>query len=64
VKISALVGAGEESQAAMAAQTMMGQCPGFQEEHIDWLPFLNPEWNAKLKDGLRQALRGGVVEKS
>ena len=64
VKISALVGAGEESQAAMAAQTMMGQCPGFQEEHIDWLPFLSPEWNAKLKDGLRQALRDGVVGKS
>jgi hypothetical protein len=54
--VNALVRSGETHGAAGAAREMMGQCRGFTEADIDWLPFVDSAWNAYFKDGLRLAL--------
>ena len=57
VKVNALArGGGVE--AAAAAEDMLSQCRGFSETDIDWLPFVEPSWNAYFKEGLRRALEG------
>lgn len=58
VKVNALVRGGSPGAAA-AAREMMEQCRGFSEDDIDWLPYVDPSWNAYFKDGLRQALEQG-----
>lgn len=57
VKVNALVRGGSPGAAA-AAREMMEQCRGFSEDDIDWLPYVDPSWNAYFKEGLRQALDG------
>ena len=56
VTVNALVRSGEVDLATRAAREMMGQCRGFTEADIDWLPFVDASWNAFFKEGLRQAL--------
>ncbi|MFM1959549.1 MAG: hypothetical protein RL588_1066 [Pseudomonadota bacterium] len=59
VKVNALVRGGEAKAARDAARDMMDQCPGFSEADIDWLPYVDPSWNAYFKDGLKRALDQG-----
>jgi hypothetical protein len=61
VTVNALIRSGEADGAAGAAREMMGQCRGFTEADIDWLPFVDASWNAFFKDGLRLALDQGTA---
>ncbi|MFM8820883.1 MAG: hypothetical protein ACKOD3_10150 [Phenylobacterium sp.] len=57
IKITSLLQDGNADAAARAAQTLARMCPGFREDDIDWLPFVDRVWNERLKDGLREAVR-------
>lgn len=63
VTVNARVRGGEVDRATEAAGEMMDQCRGFTEADIDWLPFVDPDWNAYFKEGLRRALNPGGVGK-
>ncbi|MFM8754377.1 MAG: tetratricopeptide repeat protein, partial [Phenylobacterium sp.] len=56
VKINALVRRGDASAALVAMKAMDLACPGFDQDNIDWLPFVDSRWNTFFKGGLRQAL--------
>lgn len=58
VKVNALVRSGEAKASKDAALQMMEQCRGFSEADIDWLPYVDPDWNGYFKEGLRRALEG------
>jgi hypothetical protein len=40
----------------MAIESMGRACPGFDDNSIDWLPFVDSRWNAFFKEGLRRVL--------
>ena len=61
VTVNALVRSGEVDLSTRAAREMLGQCRGFTEADIDWLPFVDASWNAFFKDGLRLALDQGAA---
>ena len=61
VTVNALVRSGEVDLSTRAAREMLGQCRGFTEADIDWLPFVDASWNAFFKDGLRLALDKGAA---
>lgn len=56
VKINALSRGGDAQGAARAIETMARACPGFDDNNIDWLPFVDSRWNTFFREGLRQAL--------
>jgi TolB-like protein len=56
VKINALARGGDAHGVAMAIETMGRACPGFDDNSIDWLPFVDSRWNAFFKEGLRRVL--------
>jgi tetratricopeptide (TPR) repeat protein len=58
VKVNALVRSGEAKASKDAAQQMREQCRGFSEADIDWLPYVDPDWNGYFKEGLRRASEG------
>ena len=57
VKICCLVRNGERERAREALREFKVQRPGFKEDHIRWVPFLESHWNDQIIDGLREASR-------
>ena len=56
VKINALARGDDTRGVAVAIETMARACPGFDDNNIDWLPYVDSRWNAFFKGGLREAL--------
>jgi tetratricopeptide (TPR) repeat protein len=55
VKINALVMTGDMAAAASALTDLQLSKALFDENYIDWLPFIDSTWNAYLKKGLNLA---------
>jgi TolB-like protein len=55
VKINANVRNGERVLAQSALAELRSFNIGFNEDFIDWLPFIDPKWNKFLKEGLNLA---------
>lgn len=56
VKVNALVGAGDLGAARRALDELLAVKPDFRPAYIDWIPFLDPAWNQRLKDGLAKVM--------
>lgn len=56
VKVNALVGAGDLEAARRAFDELLTVKPDFRPEYVDWIPFLDPAWNQRLKEGLAKVM--------
>jgi TolB-like protein len=55
IKINALIRSSESAMARSALAELSAFKMGFNEDFIDWLPFIDPKWNKFLKEGLNRA---------
>ena len=54
IKINALEQLGRLAEARAALAELLASKAGFAPEFIDWTPFMDPDWNRKLKAGLNR----------
>ena len=54
IKINALKQLGRVAEARAALAELLASKSGFSPEFIDWTPFMDPDWNRKLKAGLNR----------
>jgi TolB-like protein len=59
VKIHALLGRGDRDAAAAAAAALRAVRRDFEPGFIDWVPFVDPGWNARLKASVVAAATPG-----
>jgi TolB-like protein len=57
IKINALVGRGDVAAATTALDALLLVNPDFDVAFVDWVPFVDGQWNDKLKAGIRAAQR-------
>jgi Predicted integral membrane protein len=55
VKIAALMDDGARAAGAQAWRDLMAAKPGFRLEALDWVPFIDCAWNARMKKLLEEA---------
>lgn len=60
VLINAVWRGGNDTAAVAARAELQAARPGFQLDHIDWVPFTNSAWNAWLKEPLGALQQAGL----
>ncbi len=58
IKITALVDLGDAAGAQRAWRDLKAAKRRFDLDAVDWVPFVEPSWNARIKERLAQARRG------
>jgi adenylate cyclase len=53
--VGSLARGGQLGRAQEALKDFLTRCPGFEVDHIRWLPFLDAKWHEYLIEGLRLA---------
>ena len=56
IKINALVQLDHQNAAEIASQELYHQFPNFESHFVDWIPFIDSDWNEQLKKGLNLSL--------
>jgi TolB-like protein len=55
IKIHALLGQGDQAAAEAAAAALYAVRRDFDPSFVDWVPFVDPRWNARLEESLINA---------
>jgi tetratricopeptide (TPR) repeat protein len=63
VKITALTQAKDGEGVRLAAAALRAARPDYDPSTLDWVPFRDPRWNARLRDAVQTAIKTGPQPK-